>query len=291
MRSCLLAPADSHKTMHKAITSGADAVLIDLEASIAPANKQRARDIAAAFLDEATPQSDRPLLYVRANALDKGQIDDDLHAIVKARPDGIMLPHSLSGKSVTALDVKLQAAEAVAGLPVGAISILTATAGTAGSVFNLGTYRQASPRLVAMTWDASRLCDSIGAATPRTPDGTFTSPHRLARDLCLFGAVSAAVQPIDTVYGNHHDTDGLRCEAEAARRDGFVGKMAIHANQVPIINEVFSPDEKTIDHARRIIEAFDEAGEESPVELDGELIDKSHLTRARITLRREKLSY
>ena len=289
MRSYLLAAADSEKMLHNAITSGADVVLVDLEAPGLPANNQRARDIAAAFLDEAVPQLDRPLLYVRVNALDSGLIEDDLHAIVEKCPDGIMLPNSLSGNSVTALDVKLQAAEAVAGLPVGAISIMPQTTHTAASIFDLGTYRLSSPRLVAMTWDAQGLSTDLGAETARTSDGTFTSPCRLARDLCLFGAVSAAAQPIDTIYGDKRDADGLRREAEAARRDGFVGKLAIHPAQIPIINEVFSPDEKSIDHARRTIKAFDEAGEEGVIILDGEQVGRPHLLRAVDTLRRAKL--
>lgn len=286
MRSYLFVPGDSPKKLNKALTAGADVLLIDLEDSVSLSQKQAAREITAAFLKEQIPTKDRPRLYVRVNALDTDLTDDDLAAVIPFQPDGIMLPKSQSGKSITALDVKLQAAEAVAGIPLDQIKIMPVATETAKAIFNLGTYGGSSPRLIAMTWGAEDLSADIGAEGNRHADGSFTSPFRLVRDLCLIGAAAAEVASIDGVYINFSDMEGLRQECIEARRDGFVGKMAIHPAQIPIINEVFTPDEAAIEKARRIVESFSQAGDVGVVGIDGEMIDRPHLKRAETTLRR-----
>ena len=288
MRSYLFVPGDSAKKLQKAITSGADVILIDLEDSVALANKQKARDTTASFLHEHCASSSRPKLFVRVNALDTDLTDDDLHAVIPLAPDGIMLPKSISGQNVTALDVKLQACKAVAGLPHGKVDIIIVATETAASVFNLGSYANSSPRLMAMTWGAEDLSADLGAETNKDEHGTLTSPYRLVRDLCLMGATAAGVQPVDAVYTNFRDLDGLRIEATNARRDGFTGKMAIHPAQVPVINEVFTPSAEAIARAHKIVEAFKQAGHAGVVGLDGEMLDRPHLRRAEITLSRDK---
>lgn len=288
MRSYLFVPGDSIKKLDKAITSGADVVLIDLEDSVAQSNKQSARETTANFLRAHASTQDRPRLYVRVNALDTELTDDDLHAVIPAGPDGIMLPKSISGHNVTALDVKLQACEAVSGLPQGQIDIIIVATETAASIFNLGTYADTSPRLVAMTWGAEDLSADLGAESNKDEQGNLTSPYRLVRDLCLIGATAAGIQPVDAVYTNYRDLDGLRHEATNARRDGFTGKMAIHPAQIPVINDVFTPDPETVERARKIVEAFKQAGDAGVVGLDGEMLDRPHLRRAEITLTRWK---
>ncbi|TLP48655.1 CoA ester lyase [Cohaesibacter sp. CAU 1516] len=289
MRSYLFVPGDSPRKMEKALTAGADVLLIDLEDSVSLAQKEAARKITGTFLKQHIPTTDRPSLYVRVNALDTDLTDDDLAMIVPCQPDGIMLPKSQSGKSITALDVKLKAAEAVAGVPLDRIKIIPVATETATAIFNLGTYGGSSPRLSAMTWGAEDLSADIGAESNRDEAGAFTSPFRLVRDLCLIGAAAAQVDPVDGVYINFRDSDGLRQECIEARRDGFVGKMAIHPAQVPIINEVFTPDDTAIEKARRIVESFSQAGDVGVVGIDGEMIDRPHLRRAETTLRRAGL--
>lgn len=280
MRSMLFVPADSEKKLGKGLETGADALILDLEDSVAAANKAGARETARAFLAAHVLAADRPLLMVRVNALDTGLTDDDLQAVVGAKPDAIMLPKAESGADVVHLDAKLNALEALSGIPEGHIKIVVVATETAKAVFNLGSYQGASPRLSGLTWGAEDLSADIGSETNRASDGRHTEPFRIARSLCLFGAVAAGVQPIDTVFPAFRDSEGLHRECEEARRDGFTGKMAIHPAQVPVINAVFTPSAEAVAEARRLIEAFAANPSAGVVNLDGEMFDRPHLTRA-----------
>ncbi|MCT4656654.1 MAG: CoA ester lyase [Cohaesibacter sp.] len=290
MRSYLFVPGDSEKKLAKGLGSEADVLLIDLEDSVALPNKAEARAIAAAFVKANRESENRPRLYVRINALDTGLTDEDLAAIIPAGPDGIMVPKTLSGQCIAQVDTKITAQEALAGLPEGEIQLMAVATETAGSIFNLGSYGGSSPRLSALTWGAEDLSADLGAETNKDENGELTSPYKLVRELCLFGAVAAGVQPVDSIYGNFRDMDGLRTEATAARRDGYTGKMAIHPAQVAIINDVFTPSKEAIEQAKRIIAAFGEAGDVGVVGLDGEMLDRPHLRRAETVLKRAKTS-
>ncbi len=263
-------------------------MLIDLEDSVALSNKAEARKVTAAFIKANRDLTDRPKLFVRVNALDTDLTQDDLAEIIPAAPDGIMQPKTLSGQCVSKLDVMISAQEALAGLPTGNIPVMVVATETASSIFTLGSYGGSSKRLSAMTWGAEDLSADLGAETNKDEAGTLTGPYKLVRELCLFGAVAAGVQPVDSVYTNFRNMDGLRDEAVKARRDGYTGKMAIHPAQVPVINEVFTPAPEAIQQAKRIIEAFGEAGDVGVVGLDGEMLDRPHLRRAETTLRRAK---
>ncbi len=280
MRSLLFVPGDSERKLAKSLDSGADVLLVDLEDSVALEAKQTAREIAAGFLAAHRDTTDRPRLYVRVNALDTGETDADLAAIMPSAPDGIMLPKSVSGVDVQHLAAKLAVYEAENEIADGATRILAVATETAASIFNLGTYQAASPRLEGLTWGAEDLSADIGALANRGADGGFSEPFRLARNLCLFGAVAAGATPIDTVFTNFRDMDGLRGEALAALRDGFIAKMAIHPAQVAVINDVFTPSAEEVAKARAIIDAFAAAGNPGVVGLDGEMLDRPHLRRA-----------
>ncbi|MEI8146358.1 MAG: CoA ester lyase [Alphaproteobacteria bacterium] len=286
MRSLLFVPADSEKKLGKAMDVGADALILDLEDSVALAAKPGARETALAFLKDKRPLSRRPHLIVRVNALDTGLTDADLDGVLAGQPDAIMLPKSASGVDVTHLDAKLTAREAIHGLPEGAIKILVVATETAGAVFSLGTYAGASPRLTGLTWGAEDLSADIGAETNRGTDGRHTEPFRLARSLCLFGAVHAGVAPIDTVFPAFRDIDGLRRECEEARRDGFTAKMAIHPAQVPIINAVFTPSAEALEAAGAVVAAFAAQPDAGVVNIGGEMFDRPHLRRAERVLAR-----
>jgi citrate lyase subunit beta/citryl-CoA lyase len=282
MRSLLFVPADSEKKLDKGLTSGADALIVDLEDSVAADRKAAARTIAFAFLQAA--KRDGLRLLVRVNALDTGLTDDDLDAVVAAKPDAIMLPKAAGGVSVTHLHAKLSAREAIAGLPEGEIGIVALATETAASLFTTGTYRDASPRLAALTWGAEDLSAELGAETNLDENGRFLDPYRLARTLCLAGASAAGVPAIDTVYVDFRNDAGLRVECEEARRDGFTAKMAIHPGQVAIINDVFTPTPEAIAHAQRIVAAFDAQPGAGVVGIGGKMYDRPHLVRAKILL-------
>lgn len=284
MRSLLFVPGDSDKKLDKGVSSGADALIVDLEDSVSADRKAAARATALAFLQGARRNGQK--LLVRVNALDTGLTDDDLDAIVPGRPDAIMLPKAAGGESVTHLHAKLSAREAIAGLPDGGIAIVALATETAASLFTTGTYSGSSPRLTALTWGAEDLSAELGAEANRDVDGRFLDPYRLARTLCLAGAAAAGVTAIDTVYVDFRNDAGLRRECEEARRDGFTAKMAIHPAQVAAINEVFTPTPDAIAHARSIIDAFAAQPGAGVVGIGGKMYDRPHLVRARALLAR-----
>ncbi len=285
MRSFLFVPADSERKLEKSRSSGADALVIDLEDSVAADRKAGARQTALAFLKQNAAAAG-PRMVVRVNALDTGLTDADLDVIVAGKPDAILLPKAEGGKAVTHLDAKLTAREAIHGLPDGAIKIIALATETASALFLAGSYRDASPRLIGLTWGAEDLSADLGAETNRGADGRFTEPFLFARNLCLAGAAAARVQPIDTVYVDFRNTEGLRREAEEARRDGFTSKMAIHPGQVAVINEVFTPSAEAIAKARAIVDAFAADPAAGVIGIGGVMYDRPHLARARQVLAR-----
>ena len=286
MRSLLFVPADSAKKLDKAMTCGADALIVDLEDSIALDRKTQARQSAAAFLKEAMATTPRPHLVVRVNGLQTGLTDADLDAVVPERPDAIMLPKAEGGASIVHADAKLAVREAISGLPDGHVKIIALATETAAALFRAGSYAGASARLAALTWGAEDLSAELGAETNRDGQGRFLDPYRLARVLCLAGAAAAEVPAIDTVYVDFRDSDGFRRECEEARRDGFSRKMAIHPAQVPMINELFTPTPEAIARAQAVVDAFAANPEAGVVGIGGVMVDRPHLNRAKRLLAR-----
>ena len=280
MRSLLFVPADGGAKLDKAMASGADAVILDLEDSIMPERKGEARKAALDFLKAVQGRTERPRLLVRINGLDTGMTDDDLAAVVPGKPDALMFPKAEGGASVTHLDAKLTAREAMAGLPEGTIKILAQTVETALGVFTAGTYRSSSARLIGMTWGPEDLSAEIGAQANRDADGMLTEPYRLARSVCLLGATAAKVPAYETIHVDFRNLDALRRDTEEARRDGFAGRLAIHPAQVPVINQVFTPSAAEIEKAKAIIAAFAAKPGAGTVGIDGRMYDRPHLAKA-----------
>jgi citrate lyase subunit beta/citryl-CoA lyase len=290
MRSLLFVPGDSPKKLAKGLDSGADALIVDLEDSVAADRKDEARRATLAFLTDAGKAAQRPRLLVRVNGLDTRLIDADLDAVVAGRPDAILLPKAEGGPSVIHLDAKLAAREAIASLPDGAIRIMAIATETAAALFVAGTYAGASRRLAGLTWGAEDLSADLGAETNRDPDGGFTGPFRLARSLCIAAAAAAKVPALDTVFVDFRNAQGLRRECEEARRDGFTGKLAIHPAQVAVINEVFTPSAAEIARAQAVVAAFESTPGVGVVGIDGVMYDRPHLERAKRLLTRAKIS-
>jgi citrate lyase subunit beta/citryl-CoA lyase len=284
MRSLLFVPADGGKKLDKAVASGADAVIVDLEDSIAPDRKVAARAPAVAFLKEAGTAKKRPRLLVRINGLDTGLADADLDAIVGAGPDAILLPKAEGGASVIHLDAKLAVREAINGLPEGSIKIFALATETARALFLAGTYAGTSKRLKGLTWGAEDLSAELGAEANRDANGQWLDPYRIARALCLAGASAAQVPALDTVYVDYRNDAGLKRECEEARRDGFAGKLAIHPAQVAAINDVFTPGPDQIAKAKAVVAAFTAQPGAGAVGIDGKMYDRPHLARANALL-------
>ena len=283
MRSLLFVPGDSEKKLAKGLESGADALIIDLEDSVAAGRKEAARRLTAEVVAGAKAA---PLLYVRVNDLSTGLTDDDLAAVVKAGPAGIMLPKSNSGEDVARLAVRLRVHEAEAGIADGATRILPIITETPAGVLNAGTYAGASERLSGLTWGAEDLSAEIGAAATRDEDGRYTDVFRFARISTILAATAAEVAPIDTVFPNFRDEEAFHRDCLEGARDGFTGRMAIHPVQVPVINAVFTPSPEAVAEARAVVDAFAAAGNPGVVAIDGKMYDRPHLKRAERLLAR-----
>jgi citrate lyase subunit beta/citryl-CoA lyase len=273
LRSLLFVPGDRPDRMEKALKAGADALILDLEDSVAPAAKSEARVAVRRFLANHPSSA----LWVRINPIDTHDSEADIQAALGTRLNGIVLPKAEGGASVNELARRLtERGNATA-------QILAIATETPAAMFQLGTYGGAK-RLAGLTWGAEDLPAAIGASTSREEDGSYTPPYELARSLCLFGASAAGVAAIETVYPAFRDLDGLAAYAGRARRDGFTGMMAIHPAQVPVINAAFTPTEAEIAHARAVVEAFEAQPGAGALSLDGRMIDRPHLVQAQRTL-------
>ncbi|MDO9411683.1 MAG: CoA ester lyase [Pseudolabrys sp.] len=280
MRSLLFVPADAGAKLDKAMASGADAVIFDLEDSISPERKAHARAACLEYLKSVQPKKDRPRLLVRINGLETGMTDDDLAAIVPGKPDAILFPKAEGGESLIHLDAKLTAQEAIAGIDEGAIKVLAQNVESALGLFMAGTFKGVSPRLIGMTWGPEDLSSELGAEANRDVQGILTEPYRFARSICLFSAAAAKVPAIETIYADFRNSEGLRRETLDAKRDGFTGRLAIHPAQVPIINEVYTPSAEQIEKAKAVIAAFAAQPGAGAVGIDGKMYDRPHLARA-----------
>src|ERR1019366_4755955 len=286
MRSLLFVPADGGSKLDKAMASGADAIILDLEDSIAPERKAQARAAAFDFLKTANAAKQHPRLLVRINGLDTGMIDADLEAVVAGRPDAIVFPKAEGGASVVHLDAKLTAREALAGLPEGGIKILAQAVESAAGLFLASTFRDASARLIGMTWGPEDLSAELGAEANRDAAGQLTEPYRLARTMCLFGAAVVKRPSSETVYVDFLNSEGLRRDTQDARRDGFAGRLAIHPAQVAVINEVFTPSPEQIAQAKPVAPPFAGRPGAGAVGIDGKMYARPHLLRAQALLAR-----
>lgn len=283
LRSMLFVPGDSERKLAKGAGSAADALILDLEDSVAAERTAVARQLVRAYLD-AHPDRDERQLWVRINPLSTPTGLADLAAVVGGRPDGILLPKPESAADVVMLDHYLGALETRDGVTLGSTRIIPIATETAGALFTLGSYAGCSPRLVGLTWGAEDLAAVLGASTNRAPGGGFAFPYEMARSLCLAAAVAAGIQPLDTVYADFRDLAGLAADAQASRHSGFLGRMAIHPDQVAVINEAYTPAAAEVAHAQRVVDAFAASPGIGVVGLDGTMLDMPHLKQARRVL-------
>ena len=287
MRSLLFVPGDSEKKLEKALASGADVLIVDLEDSVAGARKDAARDIAEGFIRESRKKTSARL-YVRVNDFDSGMTDGDLAAIIGARPDGIMLPKCAGSADVVRLAVKLRVNEAEAGLPDGSTAILPIITESARALLAASTFNAPLSRLAGVTWGAEDLSADIAVRQVRDDAGRYTDVFRFARMSAILAASAAETAAIDTVFIDFRNAAALAAECAEAERDGFTGKMAIHPDQVATINEAFTPSDEAIEESRAVVEAFAAAGNPGVVGIGGKMYDRPHLRRAERLLARAK---
>lgn len=276
-RSLLFVPGDRPDRMEKALASGADALILDLEDAVAPSAKPAARALVAEFT--ARGGHDVPL-FVRLNPLDSGLVDEDLASVAPARPTGYLLPKSQSGASIADLAARLDAVGDVSG------KIIPVASETPQAVFGLGTYAGSSSRLVGLSWGAEDLPAAIGATSAREADGSYTPVYEVVRTLALMGAHAAGVLAIETVFPAFNDEAGLTAYAARARRDGFAAMLAIHPAQIAIINAAFTPSEAEVVQAQAVVALFEANPGAGALALDGKMVDAPHLAAARNLLAR-----
>jgi citrate lyase subunit beta/citryl-CoA lyase len=277
MRSMLFVPGDRPERFARAAGSGADAVILDLEDAVTAATRPQARLDVAAFLGTAA----RPVpLWVRINPAQGNDALPDLAAIVAAKPDGIVLPKARSGADLQQLHHWLEALEAQHGQVPGSISVLALITETASALVNAASFSSPPGRVIGYSWGAEDLAADIGASSNRATDGEFEYTFRLARSSCLLMAAAAGVAAFDTTDIEYRDVDAVGRRAQAARRDGFSGKLAIHPAQVEPIHVAFAPSDDEVRWARRVIELMNSAQGPGAAALDGKMIDRPHLRQA-----------
>jgi citrate lyase subunit beta/citryl-CoA lyase len=281
IRSFLFIPGDSEKKLAKADGAGADALILDLEDSVSPANKAAARELVSAHLRTRPKAARQSEIWVRINPLDTELALADLAAIVAAAPDGLMLPKASGPMDVLKLSHYLDALETQGGVAAGSVRILPVATEVAVAPFRLGDYAAAGmTRLLGLTWGAEDLATAVGASTNLDTSGQWSFTYRMVRSLTLLAAHAAGVQAIDTLYVDYKDEAGLRVASRASRAEGFTGRLAIHPVQVAAINESYMPSQEEIAHAKRVVAAFEGAPGAGTIGLDGKMIDIPHLKQA-----------
>jgi citrate lyase subunit beta / citryl-CoA lyase len=284
-RSWLFVPGDSERKQAKALASPADALILDLEDSVAPQRRDQARAQVRSLLG-SRPHRAAPQLWVRVNGLSSGALLEDLAAVLGGAPDGVVLPKASSLEEVIEVHHYLSALEQREGLAALSTRVLVIATETPGAVLRLERFAACAcpARLAALTWGAEDLSAAVGAREKLGADGSPTWTFRLARSMCLLAAAAAGVQAVDGVYAQFADHAGLARELEQARRDGFTGKLAIHPDQVEPINVAFTPTESEVALARRIVAAFAAAPDVGVTSIDGRMIDRPHLLQAQRVL-------
>ncbi|TAJ32084.1 MAG: CoA ester lyase [Reyranella sp.] len=285
MRSFLFVPADSERKLAKGPLSGPDALILDLEDSVATDRKKVARDMALAYL-KAADRAKGPKLYVRVNALDTGLTLGDLATVMQGKPDGIVFPKCVGQKDIDLLATYLDAFEVREGIESGTTRILTIATESAAAILALTAAPAKHPRLIGHSWGGEDLMADLGALAKGPSPGVYDDTFRMARTVNLMASVAAGVTAYDTVYPDIKNVDGLRAEAHEARRMGYGGKIAIHPDQVAIIHEVFTPSAAEIDWAKRVVAVFEGNPGAGVLTMDGKMLDKPHLVLARRLLSR-----
>jgi citrate lyase subunit beta / citryl-CoA lyase len=275
LRSLLFVPADSEKKLAKGAVSAADALILDLEDAVAPANRPTARELAREFLK----QEHRPAVWVRINPVGSEDFVADMAAVVPGAPAGLVVPKPAGPQDLLTLDAHLLTLETQAGLPQRSIALLPVATETPTAVLSLQDYRSPPPRLAAMSWGAEDLAAALGAATNRDAQGEFLFMHKMVRAMVLLAAKAAGVDAIETLHADFRDMAGLERAARAAQREGFSGMLAIHPDQVGPINAAFTPSAEDVAHAERVVAAF--ASGAGVAALDGKMLDQPHLKQAK----------
>ena len=281
-RSFLFVPGDSERKMAKAGGVGADALIIDLEDSVAPGAKTAARELTAEYV------RGREDAWVRINPVDTEHWEADLDAVAPAGPVGIVVPKARHARDAVKVSERIDVLENHHNMEHGSLGIIVLCTEHPEALFTLHSFVGTVPRLEGLSWGAEDLAAAVGASANRSTKGEWLPQFEMARSMCLFAAAAAEVAAIDTVFTDFRDQEGLLRYATNARRDGFTGMLAIHPGQVEVINAAFLPTAEEIERAERIVQAFSKNPGAGAVGLDGRMIDRPHLVQAQRLLQQAK---
>lgn len=288
IRSFLFVPGDSERKQSKIQSSSADAVILDLEDSVSPKNRPAARKLVGDLLTSSLDHTTAPAIWVRVNPLTSSDYSEDLAAVVSANLAGIMLPKSLALESVHQLSVDIERIEIASGLPSGKIKIIPVVTESAASVLNVSTYQVGHPRLAGLAWGVDDLSADLKVSRKTNNQGQLDDVFRLARSLCLLAATAAQVPAIEAVYNDFRDSDGFISSTDNASKEGFFGRLAIHPDQIDIINSLFLPTPQEVANSKRVVEAFATSPNVGVIQLDGIMLDRPHLKAAQNLLLKHK---
>ena len=282
-RSAHFVPGANEKMLHKSIDTAADCLILDLEDAVVPARKDAAREVVSEWLRDIDFRGKERT--IRMNPLDTPWGLQDLEVTMRHPPDAYVVPKVSSLDQLQTISNELSRWEQTYGHPAGQVGLILVSTETPLGALNIGSFSQCE-RVISMSWGAEDLSAALGAPRNRRPDGSYLDVYKHCRTMTLLSAAAGEVQPMDTVWVDLNDTEGLRRECQEVAWMGFTGKITIHPNQIDIVNEVFSPDPATVDEARRLVEAFAEAEKEGlmAINFEGKMVDVPHLTRARKTL-------
>lgn len=287
IRSWMFVPADSERKLAKSGSIAADALVLDLEDSVLPERKPLARKM---LREHLAAQTDCSRYWVRVNALCSGELLADLVAVVPSRPAGIVLPKIFGPEDLCTVEHYLDALEVQHGLEPGAIRLAVLVTETPAAILRLGELiSQPHPRVAAVLWGAEDLSSAMGAGDPRDEAGAWRPTYEFARTQALLTAHAWGVEAVDTVYVDFHNPAGLEAACAVSRHDGFTGRVAIHPNQVEIINTSYSPDAQEVLLAQRIVAAF--ASGAGAVAIDGKMYDIPHLKAAHRLLASQEVGH
>ena len=275
LRSLLFVPAVQGEMLARALERGADAIIIDLEDSVPPAEKERARGLAREAL--ARLKNEHTQIWVRINPSQQMLAKPDLRAVVSPDLTGVVLPKATSQNHIRYVEALLRDAEQANGVKEGETKLI-AMIESAAALLACAEITKASPRLVALAFGGEDYCLDLGVE--RTRGGHELQYPRSHIAVC---ARAAGVLAIDTIFDDFRDEAALRADTESARSVGFHGKLVIHPAQVPIVNGLFRATPESIEYARRVVEAHEEAlaRGEGAVQIDGRMVDRPVASRAR----------
>lgn len=265
-RSFLFAPGNHARRVEKCLTLGTDAVILDLEDAVANAEKQATRSVVV----EALSRPRRCKGYVRVNSLSTQWSHGDLLAVVAAGVDGIVLPKVESASDLLTAEWLLKSLERERGLPEGGIDLIPIVE-TGLGFSNIALIARSGTRVRRMAFGAGDFTLDVGITW--TPEEAELLPYRTA--FVVESRAAGLEPPIDTVWVALNNTEGFRRSVQQAKDLGFQGKLCIHPDQVPIVNDVFRPSERELTHAKRVLEAFADAELRglAAIQVDGQFVD------------------